>query len=130
MLGAQAFPWVLKVGTPNFRGFVAKYLPWKSMQMLVQIADVMNRTAQTVFESKRSALKMGDEAVLQQVGDGRDILSALCMLSTLEALRVYRHHSVPVIANTNASADNALPDSEVVAHMRFTIVVWPSYSYS
>ena len=59
------------------------------MQTLVQIADVMNRTAQTVFESKRSALKMGDEAVLEQVGDGRDILSALCMLSTLEALRVY-----------------------------------------
>ena len=89
MLGAQAFPWALKVGTPNFRGFVAKYLPWKSMQTLVQIVDVMNRTAQTVFESKRSALKMGDEAVLEQVGDGRDILSALCMLSTLEALRVY-----------------------------------------
>jgi hypothetical protein len=39
----------------------------------------MDRTSIQIFEAKKLALQKGDEAVLQQGGRGKDIVSILCM---------------------------------------------------
>lgn len=40
--------------------------------------DTMENQASVVFSMKKEALKAGDEAVVQQVGEGKDIMSILC----------------------------------------------------
>lgn len=60
----------------------------------------MDETSMKVFEEKKRALSNGDDTVLHQVGDGKDIMSIL--------LR----------ANMDASVEDRLPDSELAAQMR------------
>lgn len=56
-----------------------------------------------VFEEKKRALSNGDDTVLHQVGDGKDIMSIL--------LR----------ANMDASVEDRLPDSELAAQMSMLV---------
>ena len=40
-------------------------------------AKMMRSKAREIFEQKKRALELGDEAVKQQVGEGKDIMSIL-----------------------------------------------------
>ena len=52
-------------------------LPWKNLHELRDVVDVLNNTAIEIFEKKKKALEEGDEAVTQQIGKGKDIMSIL-----------------------------------------------------
>ena len=52
-------------------------LPWKNLHELRDVVDVLNDTAIEIFEKKKKALEEGDEAVTQQIGKGKDIMSIL-----------------------------------------------------
>ena len=52
-------------------------LPWKTIHEIRDMVDVMDRTSIEIFETKRKALEEGDEAVAQQMGQGKDIMSIL-----------------------------------------------------
>ena len=47
--------------------------------MSIEISDAIWKTADEVLQSKRAALAAGDEAVSAQIGEGKDIISVLCM---------------------------------------------------
>ena len=51
--------------------------PWKNLHELRDVVDVLNNTAVEIFEKKKKALEEGDEAVSQQIGRGKDIMSIL-----------------------------------------------------
>ncbi|KAH7905029.1 cytochrome P450 [Hygrophoropsis aurantiaca] len=85
----------VKIGPAGFRKWLVKVTPWKTLRELSDIVDIMDRTSTEVFESKKAALERGDEAVLQRVGQGKDIMSIL--------LR----------ANTEADEKDRLPDKEL-----------------
>ena len=67
----------LKIGTPKFRRFIMNLLPWKNLHELRDVVDVLNNTAIEIVEKKKKALEEGDEAVAQQIGKGKDIMSIL-----------------------------------------------------
>jgi len=77
-------PTLIKIGSPRFRRFVVDVLPWKSLHELRDLSDVLYETSMEILESKKAALKAGDEAIKQQVGEGKDILSILsaCLVQT------------------------------------------------
>jgi hypothetical protein len=52
-------------------------LPWRNLHELRDVVDVLNNTAIEIFERKKTALEKGDEAVTQQIGKGKDIMSIL-----------------------------------------------------
>lgn len=56
---------------------LVKALPSKSVQRFVAVVDAMDEQARKVFYGKRAALEKGDEKVVHQIGEGRDILSIL-----------------------------------------------------
>ncbi|ETW83997.1 cytochrome P450 monooxygenase 86 [Heterobasidion irregulare TC 32-1] len=103
MITGQFLPWLVKIGNAAFRKFAAKYVPWKEWQNLVGIVKIMDYTSRHVFDSKKRALEMGDEAVLKQVGEGKDILSVLPSDSTSSALSRILH-----ILAENPSAQDKL----------------------
>jgi len=53
------------------------YPAWKPLHELRDISDVIHNTAVEIINSKKRALKDGDEAVARQIGQGKDILSIL-----------------------------------------------------
>jgi hypothetical protein len=67
----------LKIGAPKFRRLIMNILPWKNLHELRDVVDVLNKTAIEIFEKKKKALEEGDEAVTQQIGKGKDIMSIL-----------------------------------------------------
>ncbi len=52
-------------------------VPWKRIQRAREIADLLNTTAEQILAEKREALAKGDEALMHQVGEGKDIMSIL-----------------------------------------------------
>ena len=76
-LRAYFLPTCLKIGTPKFRRFVMDILPWKTLHEIRDIVDVLHNTSVDIFETKKKALEAGDEAVTEQVGRCKDIMSIL-----------------------------------------------------
>lgn len=89
----------VKLGPPRFRRFLVDLLPFKNARRLRDIVDIIHNTSIEILEAKRHALKAGDEAVANQVGRGKDIISILMK------------------ANMEASEEDKLPESEVLAQM-------------
>jgi hypothetical protein len=72
-------PILVKFGSPKFRRFIVDHLPFKNATRLRDIVDIMHATSIEILEAKERALKEGDEAAVQQIGRGQDIISILSM---------------------------------------------------
>ena len=80
-LGGLIFlvPYVANLGSPAFRRWVLDNLiPDPKIQRFKGIVDYMAGQAKILIAKKRLALVEGGDAVAQQVGDGKDIMSILC----------------------------------------------------
>ena len=47
------------------------------MRRYRDIVDVMDEQSRNIYQGKKAALEKGEEAVVQQIGEGRDIMSIL-----------------------------------------------------
>jgi hypothetical protein len=52
-------------------------VPWKSLNHLIKLADIINANARGIYETKKRLLESGDDATVKQVGNGKDIISLL-----------------------------------------------------
>ncbi|KAI0070430.1 cytochrome P450 [Panus rudis PR-1116 ss-1] len=95
----RVLPFLTKIGTPSFQRRVLELFPNKRIQRIKEISDSLWETSTTILRDKKQALAEGDDAVSQQVGEGKDIISVL--------LR----------ANMNASGEDKMPDNELLGHM-------------
>lgn len=68
----------MNIGSPAFRRRVLELIPNKRIQRVRELVDIMDQTTRQIWENKKAAFAKGDEAVLQQVGEGKDIVSKLC----------------------------------------------------
>lgn len=76
-------PLVSNIGPPSFRRFVINILPWKNLHQMRDIADYMYKVAIDIFEEKKRTLEAGDEAIKNQIGKGKDVISVLSKPSAL-----------------------------------------------
>ncbi|KAJ3970683.1 cytochrome P450 [Lentinula raphanica] len=81
----NVLPYVSRIGTPGFRRFVVNSIPWKDVHHLRDMVDYMYNVAEEIYESKKRAFRIGDEAVAQQIGRGKDLISIL-MKENMKAL--------------------------------------------
>lgn len=72
-------PLFVKLGPPRFRRFLLEMSPSPNLQKVKRTVDVMAETSNTIFREKRRSLQQGDEVVSQQVAEGKDVMSILCM---------------------------------------------------
>lgn len=47
-------------------------------QRMMRISDTLTARSLNIVNEKKRALQQGDEALKQQVGEGKDIMSVLC----------------------------------------------------
>lgn len=72
-----ALPFLVKLGPPKFRAFVVKMVPSKRVQRVREMVEIMAQTSNEVFEAKKRALQAGGNALADQIGHGKDIMSIL-----------------------------------------------------
>ncbi|TCD69775.1 cytochrome P450-dit2 [Steccherinum ochraceum] len=82
-----------------FRRKLVDYLPFKRLHRLARVVDQMHFMSKKVFDSKKEAFAAGDEAVTEQVGEGKDIMSILLK------------------ANMAAAEKDRLPEDELLGQM-------------
>lgn len=70
-------PFFFKIGSASFRRRVLELLPLKVAQRARQISDIITRCSKEIYDAKILALRQGDEAVSQQIAQGKDIMSQL-----------------------------------------------------
>ncbi|KZP32059.1 cytochrome P450 [Athelia psychrophila] len=98
-------------GTPGFRRYIVERIPMADLQKVVEMVDTMYDTSIGIFMSKKAALAKGDEAVIAQVGRGKDIMSVLLK------------------ANLEASIKDRLPEDELIAQISiFTFAAFDTTS--
>ncbi|KAJ3548741.1 hypothetical protein NM688_g5258 [Phlebia brevispora] len=88
-----------KLGPASLRGKIVELLPDPNLRALKNIVDVMHMRSIEILEDKRRALREGDAAVEEQIGEGKDIMSIL--------LR----------ANMSTSEEDKLSEEELIAQM-------------
>lgn len=76
-LPRQFLPWIVKMGPASLRRKIGKLIPWKDLHRIFDLVDIMDATSREIYDQKKEALAKGDDAVLQQVGMGKDIMSIL-----------------------------------------------------
>ena len=77
IIGA-VLPRLVTIGSAAFRRWVVESIPISTLQRARMISDSMAANSRHLISSKKIAMTEGDEAVLRQVGAGKDIMSRLC----------------------------------------------------
>ena len=72
LLFRQQLHILVKIDIPRFRRFIVDHLPFKD------VVDSIQHTSTEILEAKKRALQEGDEAIVRQIGQGKDITSILC----------------------------------------------------
>ena len=70
---------LVKLGPPRFRRFLVDLLPFENVRRLRDCVDVMYNTSVEILKDKKRAISESNEAVANQIGQGQDIMSVLCM---------------------------------------------------
>lgn len=52
--------------------------PWKALHEVRDMVNYMHELSIEIYNEKKRALEEGDEAVVRQIGQGKDLLSILC----------------------------------------------------
>ena len=71
------FPALCRYVSPGVRRWLAERVPWPALQRVRNMVDTMDKMAYEIYDAKMVALRAGEEAVVQQIGEGKDILSKL-----------------------------------------------------
>ena len=84
-----------RLGSAIFRRRLADLavalLPDKNLKHLRDIIDTLDSSSRMIFQKKKVDIQTHDETVLQQVGEGKDIMSVLRMLRLLSLFQCYIH---------------------------------------
>lgn len=75
----QTLPYLVNLGPAWLRRIAVRLIPSRLVQRLRHIIDVMDETSRDILSKKKAALAKGDEAVVSQIGQGKDIMSLLCL---------------------------------------------------
>ncbi|KAL1663457.1 cytochrome P450 [Schizophyllum commune] len=94
-------PEVYKLGPAWFRRGVVDLIPWRSLHDIRDKVDLIWNSSKEVYTQKKAALLAGDEAVSQQISQGKDIMSLL--------------------TRANMKAEDPLDEDELVGQMSVLI---------
>ena len=98
--------------------FLAACIPHKNAQKLRSIVTEMHEQTSNIYNQKKLAIAKGDSAVVEQIGEGKDIMSILS--PSLEYFPSIGCANGSIVkANMEANDEDKLPDEEVLAQMSY-----------
>ncbi len=104
-------------GSASFRRHVIELIPDPNVQDFKDIVDTMEIRSKEILERKRAALRAGDEAVKQQVGEGKDIMSILRKFFLVSISRFNVHTTDIVRSNMSTGSEDKLTEEELVGQI-------------
>lgn len=71
------FPYLPYLGPSWFRRAILDLIPSKKIQKVKDIIDLVSKQSEDLVNAKKAALGKGEEDVMHQVGEGKDVMSIL-----------------------------------------------------
>ena len=65
------------LGPAWFRRWLVNLIPHEGAQRMKYIVDTMYDRSKEIYEGKKALIESGDDAMLHQVGEGKDVMSIL-----------------------------------------------------
>ena len=116
-------PFIHKLGPPAFRRRIIDFVPGTALKRMRDISDEIQFHARHIYESKKRAIREGDAAVTQQIGEGKDIMSRLSKYAMLGRRPVNNDlTSLLVQANMSANEEDKLPEDELLGQMAYAFL--------
>ncbi|KXN82787.1 Cytochrome P450 3A6 [Leucoagaricus sp. SymC.cos] len=84
---------------PRLQRLIVELIPWKRVQDLKEVIDIMYQTSVEIIQTKQMALQSADPAIAAEMRNKKDIISILMR------------------ANATASEEDRLTDSEVIGQV-------------
>ncbi|KAI8976641.1 cytochrome P450 [Trametes punicea] len=78
-------PWLKRVFPRSWLRFGAEVIPYKPLQRMRGISDSVNSTARQILQQKKEILKKSDKVMLQELGEGKDLISILMQHNAKDA---------------------------------------------
>ncbi|KAJ3990231.1 cytochrome P450 [Lentinula detonsa] len=94
-------PLTMKLFPKHVRVFLMNAIPWKALHDVRDMVNYMHELSVDIYKEKKRALEEGDEAVIRQIGKGKDLLSIM------------------VKENMKADSEDKLEEAEIVAQVTF-----------
>ncbi|PCH36060.1 cytochrome P450 [Wolfiporia cocos MD-104 SS10] len=106
-------PCLSSMGPAWLRRLAVELLPYRPVQHLKSLIDIMAEQSEEIFLKKRAALLQGDEAVVRQVGEGKDIMSILMNMnmSASECDRLSERELVAQLSTMTLAATDTTANS-------------------
>lgn len=73
----RLIPYIVKLGSPRLRGFLAGIAPHPNIRKLKEIIYFLYETNSSVYRNRLDDLSKGDDAAKTMIGNGKDIISIL-----------------------------------------------------
>lgn len=70
-------PWLKKTFPSWLLKFTMALLPWKALHQMRMVSDDICRIASQVLQHKIELLRLGDDAIVREVAEGKDLMSVL-----------------------------------------------------
>ena len=80
MVPRNLLPYFTKVFHPKVLKFLGKAAPWKALNRVIELTDILKANARGIYDTKKRLLESGDSATVKQIGDYKDIISLLSAL--------------------------------------------------
>ncbi|RPD55331.1 cytochrome P450 [Lentinus tigrinus ALCF2SS1-7] len=100
----QLFPFVVEkmsyVLSVDAMRRLFRILPFKELKRLMHISDTLQRRSQEIIDERKEALQKGDEALLAQVGEGKDLMS-ICLKANLASTDAEKMTDDELLAQTS-----------------------------
>ncbi|KAJ3889779.1 cytochrome P450 [Lentinula edodes] len=93
-------PLALKILPTYALTFIMNITPWKSLHDVRDMVNYMHELSVEVYEEKKCAFEEGDEAVVKQIGKGKDLLSIMMK------------------ENRKADSEDKLEEAEIIAQVQ------------
>lgn len=98
------FPFAVKFNFPRIKRFIVEHTPWKRVQDIKQLTDIMHDTSLHIIQMKKDAMNSSDPTVAKEMLEKKDIISILMR------------------ANSEADAADRLTDEEVYGQVSTFVI--------
>lgn len=70
-------PWLKRTFPSWLLRFTLAVLPWKALRRMRTVSDDIRGMASLVLQRKMDLLRLGDDAIVREVAEGKDLMSVL-----------------------------------------------------
>ncbi|KAI0028309.1 cytochrome P450 [Vararia minispora EC-137] len=75
--GILLLPTITRLVPQSLLRPIAERLPWPALHDMLRVSDTMQTTSREIWEEKKRLFALGDKSVVNEYGEGKDIMSIL-----------------------------------------------------